>query len=625
MRTMYDVPPTTIAGLSVSAAVHALALALLASPTQAQFDGGNDHSFDLYPETGEMGVPSSSAQGHLFGDLGIDVIVLFDETPMVFKAPEVYRSRSDLPVVATDLAVYPRFPAGPDWIFVVGPDGLTRWIWDGAAFVDSSPVDQSGSPWLGAVDIGTADIDGDADMDLYGVNAARDRVLLSRFVAQVWDNTISTPIPQPILAVEPVEWINNAFQNLAVRTAGWLYIVDYLGNVIDFQPMDQRGELMRVIDVPQATNQALCLFFDGPLGPHQRLDVVSSGLLHQSIDLGSLGTVGLQLGDLDSDLDTDLVLSHTDGATLQLWKADLVGGLLNFLHPDDDDDIVVTGWTSSQLNEATPAVADFDNDSDLDVVFAPVGADRIDMNANGTFDETTLMCSLKEVSMDVNSSGNGRFFVTLNVPAAAQPNPVPSIWTDVMVDTWRQPRFDYLMEQDAFDATDCLPIVSGEVIVEIQTTYDQWFEDIFHIEVHLVERQAGVTINQGPGYTAMIGLAQPILALWEIEGLSNGGGMPEFFFVVPPQFLFPFTGGTPTHIRGQQTPGDGGMRLPGMGKPPIPPAPPPSPAGTPNPLFDGHEIRYETGDSEISGGGSGGLPDIPAWPTNYPPIPPPPP
>jgi len=620
MKPMYDSPWSRMTGLRVPAPIPALALVLFAAPIHAQFDSGNGHSFDLYPETGSLGIPSSSAPGHLFGDLGVDVIVMFDETPMVFKAPEVYRSRSDLPVVANDLTVYPRFPAGPDWIFVVGPDGLTRWIWDGAAFVDSSPVDQSGSLWLGAVDIGTADIDGDADMDLYGVNAARDRVLLSRFVAQVWDNTTSTFIPEPILAVEPVEWDGMNHQELAVRTASWLYIVDFFGNVIDSQQMDQVGKLMRVIEIPQAANQALCLFFDGPLGPHQRLDVVSSGLLHQSIDLGSLGTVSIQLGDLDLDLDTDLVLSHTAGATLELWQADLVGGQLSFSQNPNEPNIAVPQWFSSQLNEATPAVADFDNDSDFDVLFAPVGTDRIDLSANNSFDETTLMCTIKDRSMTLENEG-GKFLITLNVPLAAQSsNPDPSIvWTDIEVTVWRQPRFDYYLLASPFIATAYHPIVSDEVCVPIQTAHTAWFEDIFHIEARLVERQGGVPIKRGPGYTGMIGLSEPINALWEVEGLS-GAGPPCCFFPIPPGFEYPFLGGTATYIRGQETLGGGGRRLPGTGMPSTPPTGT-VPDGLPNPLYDGHQVRYD--DDEAGGtlgGGSGGLPDLPATPTNFPPI-----
>ena len=198
-----------------------------------------------------------------------------------------------------------------------------------------------------------------------------------------------------------------------------------------------------------------------------------------------------------------------------------------------------------------------------------------------------------------------------------------SNWTDVKVTVWRQPRFDYHLLPDPFIATTFHPIVSDEVFVPIQTPYYEWFEDIYHIEARLVQRVAGVPVAQGPGYTAMVGLAEPINALWEIEGLPNGGDFHGVVFGVPPEFEYPFTGGESVFVRGQEVLNGGGRRGPGtrpFGPGNVPPTPT-SPDGLPNPLFDGHQVRYEHDEAVGTwGGGSGCLPDLPKTPINFPPL-----
>ena len=364
-------------------AAPALSLLALTTPALAQFDGGNGRSFDLLATTGELGACSATASGHLFGELSLDAVLLFEETPMVFKAPEVYRSRCDLSVTANDVAVWPRFELGegPDWIFVTGPAGLSCFVWNPStrAFEDIAPIDQSGSDWLDSPDVGIADLDGNPSLDIYGVSADRTKVMLSRFVTQVWHNYLPTSFTGPILAVEPVAWDMLPNQELAVRTPDKLYIIDLFGVELDSVDLTQPGQLMRVIDIPGAVNQAVFVFSNGAAGPHQWLDILSQSGIHQTIDFGSIEPVGIQLGDFDLEGTDDFVLSHTGSPDLPLWRAELQGGNLQFSQSFVEPHIPVLHWHSTLFNMATPAVADFDSDSDPDVLFAPVGTDRIDL------------------------------------------------------------------------------------------------------------------------------------------------------------------------------------------------------------------------------------------------------
>ena len=605
-------------------AAPALSLLALTTPALAQFDGGNGRSFDLLATTGELGACSATASGHLFGELSLDAVLLFEETPMVFKAPEVYRSRCDLSVTANDVAVWPRFELGegPDWIFVTGPAGLSCFVWNPStrAFEDIAPIDQSGSDWLDSPDVGIADLDGNPSLDIYGVSADRTKVMLSRFVTQVWHNYLPTSFTGPILAVEPVAWDMLPNQELAVRTPDKLYIIDLFGVELDSVDLTQPGQLMRVIDIPGAVNQAVFVFSNGAAGPHQWLDILSQSGIHQTIDFGSIEPVGIQLGDFDLEGTDDFVLSHTGSPDLPLWRAELQGGNLQFSQSFVEPHIPVLHWHSTQFNQATPAVADFDSDSDPDVLFAPVGTDRIDLSTNETFDETSLFAKVHSGSLTLETQG-GRFEITLEVPAIGSAES-GSTWTDVKVTVWRQPRFDYFLLPDPFIPTTYHPIVSDEVVVPIQTPHFEWFEDIYHIEARLVRRVAGVPFEQGPGYTAMVGLAEPLTALWEIEGLPDNGTM-DSVFSVPPEFDYP-EDPRRTFVHGRVPRNGGSRRAPGSG-PSSPggstPTPPNPPEGAPNPLFEGHPVRYDH-DPSIGtwGGGSGALPDLPKTPINFPPL-----
>jgi len=520
--------------------------------------------------------------------------------------------------------VWPQFELGngPDWIFVTGPAGLSCFVWNPLtrSFEDIAPIDQSGSDWLGSTDVGIADLDGDSSLDIYGVNADRTKVMLSRFVNQVWHNYLSTSFTGPILAVEPVAWDTLPNQELAVRTPDKLYIIDLFGVELDSVDLAQSGQLLRVIDIPGAVNQAVFVFSNGAAGPHQWLDVLSQSGIHQTIDFGSIEPVGIELGDFDLEGTDDFVLSHTGSPDLPLWRAEVQGGNLQFSQSFMEPHIPVLNWNSIQFNKATPAVADFDADSDPDVLFAPVGTDRIDLSTNETFDETSLFTTVKDGAMTLEPLG-GRFQITLEVPAIAAVES-GSNWTDVKVTVWRQPRFDYLLLPDPFIATTYHPIVSDEVLVPIQTPHFEWFEDIYHIEARLVRRVAGVPVDQGPGYTAMVGLAEPITALWEIEGLSDSGNFDGPIFSVPPEFEYP-EDPRRTFVRGRESLNDGGQRVPGnvLPGPGTTPTPPNPPDGLPNPLFDDHQVRYEhDGAMGTWGGGSGALPDLPKTPINFPPL-----
>lgn len=546
------------------------------------------HSIPLPPDLEGLAPCTAASAGHLFGKIGTDVVLLYGDRPIVYKEPEVYRAAVDVPVVANDLVVYPRGGSQADWLLVAGPDGLTRWTWDGSAFVDDSRNVPS-SPWIGAVEVGVANLDGGGDLDIFGLDATRQKVILSRVAPMVWETSAVIPFEGEIESVTTVRWNSGPLQVLALRSGQMLYLVDFRGLVLREYTLPGQPGPIATVDIPGTSQQAVAV--SDAAGPSSTFRIYSKGIAGQLVEIEDHTVVGWAFGDLDLDGVSDLVSSHPASPTLDLWNGLVEEGALHFQPFPGTDEITVPGWTTFAQNVATPALADFDHDGDLDVLFSPVGADRVDLYGNTTIEEEAFLCHPIAGAMSVNAAG-GRFHLTLRVPPAA----AFGDWTDMEVIVWEQPRYDYLLESTPYLAPTFVPIEGlSEVTIDVQTPYQAWFETIYHVEARLVRREAGVKVAQGPGETAMLGLSEPLMALCEIEGvLGQQGEFPGVTFEVPPQFEYPW---------------------------PLPIDPIPFEGeGVPNPRYEDSDVTYQFNAAVGTfGGGSGCLPDVPDAGSNDPP------
>ena len=541
----------------------------------------------LDPDWGDLGGCIEVEHGHVFGTLGEDALLLFEGGPVVYKQPEVYRAPVRLFVAANDVAVYPRFPAAPDWIYVAGPNGLLRFTWDGAQFVEDSS-NPAGSVWIGARCVGVADLDGQGNRDLYGLDATRTKVILCRNAANPWGAPAHVTFSEPIQSVVPVQWNGVRYQELAVRTSTGLAIINYQAQLLASFVVPPSNGPLRTVLVPGTTREELLV--PSGSGASESVRVIGIQGESQVLPLSFESIAGLGIGDLDLDGDADFVLSHRSAPTLELYDAGLVNGLLHFDPDLAFPSIQVEDWFDALLNQASPGVADFDHDGDQDVLFAPVGCNRVDLFGNQLVDDDMFMSQPISGSMTLEPAG-GCFHITMEVPPAA----TAGAWTDLEVVVWRQPRFDYLVESTPFIAPTYRSFAGlTEFTFDVQTPYFEWFEDLFHLEVHLVQRVNGERVAEGPGMTAAVGLQQPLMALGELEGIVGHGEIYGITFEVPEEFEYP----------------DGG----GGGPLPLDPLP----VGTPDPRDVGNDIEYVTG---TWGGGSGCLPDIPDFHSGQPPQP----
>jgi hypothetical protein len=558
--------------MSTSALRFALVLGTSTSFLAAQSAWKEPSTMLLDPTWGELGACREVHGGHVFGTLGVDAVLLYESGPVATMQPEVYRAPVRLNVAANDVAVYPRYPAAPDRIFVAGPEGLKRFSWNGAQFVDDAPVVPN-SPWIGALVVGVADLEGQGALDLYGLDATRTKVILCRGANVPLSGVV--PFGEPIESVLPVQWNGTGFQELAVRTAQTLQIINYQSALLATFAVAPGSAPCQVVDIPGSTRQAVIVPTGSGAG--ESLNVFGLEGLIQVLPLPWQGVAGLGVGDLDLDGDSDFVLSHRAGPTLELFEGGLSEGLLHFAPNAIVSAIHVENWLDVLANQTTPGVTDFDHDGDPDVLFPPVGTARVDLYGNGHVDEELYLCHPQVGAMTLEPAG-GAFHITMEVP----PGAAEGGWTDIEVIVWRQPRFDHLVDSAAFLPPSYHSFEGlSEFTFSLQTPHFEWFEDLYHLEVRLVQREAGVKLAQGPGMIAAVGLQQPLMALGELEGIVGHGQIYGITFPVPPQFEYP---GEPLEIE------------------PIPVG------GTADPRDEGHGIEYVGG---TWGGGSGCLPDLP--------------
>lgn len=540
------------------------------------------------PLWGDLGPCREVQYGHAFGNLALDAVVLYDAGPVVYKAPEVYRAPVWISIAANDVAVYPRSGA-PDWVFVAGPAGLSRFTWDGETFVDDSRNFPE-SIWIDAQVVGVANLENQGGKDLYGLDATRTKVILCRAVSTVWEASSTVPFTETIQSVVPVQWNGVRFEELAVRTTTRLHIINYQSELLaTFVISTGSDRPIQVVDIPGTTRQAVIV--PSAYGAAECLKVYGMEGEIQTLPTALMNTVGLSSGDLDLDLDPDLVLSHRSAPTLEVFEGGLLGQLLHFEENLTLGDIFIDDWDHNSWNEALPGVADFDRDHDLDVLFPLAVSNRVDLFSNEAIDDVLFMCEPTSGSMTLGPTGEGVFHLSLLVAPEATQGP----WTDIETVVWRQLRFDYLLQPTAY-LPHAYHSFAGltHLQFDLPTPYHSWFEDIYHLEVRLVQRVNGVKVDQGPGMTAAVGLRHPLMALAAIEGISHGETLYGITFDVPFPFEFPGT------------------------TPPMDPVPFP---GGQNPRYEGNDVEYSQMPSGTWGGGSGCLPDIPDSPGGNPPQP----
>jgi hypothetical protein len=309
-----------------------------------------------------------SAAAQLTPDLRSELVTLAGGQLIVNYAVGSMDAAELLPAPVTDFAILPGgAPTGCDAIVTVDALGLTRWWVDvpNQAFV-SAPLGTS--IWAGVTRLRAADIDNNGSMDIAGLGS--DRHALHRLYSPLgaWSEA-STVYADTIFDFQPLDWDYNAQLECALLTGNGVIVTRNSGLTLASLGVGGAGDKLVVQRAAAGGYDRLACFTVA-----NGSDVLFLGSrtgLEGPIPLGALDVAGAESRDLNGDGRADLAISHRSSRTVVLLLH-AASGLPTYDIASASHSLVYGDSSPAPGNDTNPVVADFDEDSDLDVVLPSV-------------------------------------------------------------------------------------------------------------------------------------------------------------------------------------------------------------------------------------------------------------
>ncbi len=296
-----------------------------------------------------------------------DVVVMRGTSPVVFVNPATWDAALRVPLEGSSAAILPGTAEGQDEIVVTTAAGL-RGAWrDSSASFATRTIGADGL-WAGAEWIATAQLDGAAGADLYGVrnDVGFAGVLLSdgSSAGDGFHDEVIIPLQAyPVRHGTAADLDGNGLRSLAFTSGAGLHVYHENGVFDAFSG----GSLGRAVTIDSETPGKECIVWIAQVtGLGDVLYIIDDTGISDPVELGGAGLIGLRAVDLDHDGDDDLVGSVTRSHDLVVyWNVDGT-------FASDALSVLAVGETGPAAdNRATPAAADFDGDGDVDL-FHPI-------------------------------------------------------------------------------------------------------------------------------------------------------------------------------------------------------------------------------------------------------------
>ncbi len=493
------------------------------------------------------------AAGDVTGDLVGDVVVLWDQTPVLVSGPGRHGGASQLDTTANDLEVFPH-PSGPsasDVLATVGPTGLSLWTFDAAS-----------AKWrLESVDPSLAG----ARRVRCGVGSTGSRVLFvleadghGVEVVEVFDgvslgslHTASVAIPQigglgaeDARELELVDWDGDGLSELALLTANHLLVVGRDGVLMaDHVSLFANSPMSIAVLADLADSRERLAWITVGIFQTQWILISDQDGLEGPYDLGTWAASAPVAGDYDGDGDSELFLTPESEEEVRMlynfseWP--IVGVPTFIVAPRFFLQFpLVKSATPGPDRTDRPLVCDLDNDGDLDVLTIDKQLAEIRVVRGDAVDETRLVYRVSGGSFTGGCDGEaGELRLSLKRPE----DPVPA--TTLEVTLWQMLDRELGFEREPVSvAFLTLPAQDSlkELVLEIPESGTH-FDTIFAVELRLLgtELQTGAP-RAWPSHTLAFTVTEDGLLAVPLDPRLGGelelsvDGCPGPVLAVPP-------------------------------------------------------------------------------------------
>ena len=494
-----------------------LAACVLVPPAVAQqtpffdVDGKTDVAWPAttYPEP-----PTRVAVGHFTGDGNADALILTGTIGVLEYSPAQHSALVQLPGLVKDVAAFPL--AGvprSDAVLVLDENGvLLLDAYDGGAFDQTYLVVEPA--WAGATRVGVYDLDGNGELDLYGLGASGTTILIALDAREPVPALSSFDVASPVLDLAALAW--GAQPALAVLTTtgmrvhAWdgAEVAAYLGTGFEsgfVEPLRQAGAPPSKI--------AVCYRVAGS----DHLTVIDASGPDTYLPLGPIGAYAGAAGDVTGDGYDDLVLLHATNHLAALFPNEArVGATFETVQTID----LGPGAQPAAGQTAQPALLDFTNDGDVDLLVHVDATESLRLFENTATDHATLEPSISSGSYFFGEEEQrGVLYLTALVP------PLPFQVTHAELTVWTQPDPDGKLDPAAL-AHGFYPAGAGGKTSVRLAVEEEGLETsrLYYLELRGVRRLGAATTHVGP--TAVWAFATPVSDVTALQTIHGDQGVP---------------------------------------------------------------------------------------------------